>query len=384
MRIDKRAAKFASSAKCLLLRLASPYDVANVFLDEIALALRKLGHDVAFLGGPALSYVEQLCLAARWEPDWVVSLNGVALDFNIDGIPLPQALGAQSLNVVIDNPHHFGHRWEKACPGLTTVVDVEVAAYLEARWPQLGQVIYLPHGACGPGSFNSQASRSIDLLFAGTYHCPERLRQGWMRYSPCMRDWLEDQAQQYLFNSQGSVWNAELLAHLQVLCNHESIRADLENYIRSRRRHHLLSTLTQSGFRVTLVGRGWESYPEVGYHHFIGAKSFSQLLELFGVSKMVLHSTTSLDSHERPLSAMLQGAVSLCDANPFFQSNFDQHLDLVTYMWENLSDLTDRIGQLSKDDEARSRMALSGQERVRTGHTWEVRLQKLPIVPCRR
>jgi hypothetical protein len=371
-------------ARIFTLGVASPYDVANQILDEIAEALTQLGHQVKGrqVNSSASDWLRQL---VEWSPDWVVSINGVALDVTISGLPLPAFVGAKPLSIVLDNPHHFAQRWAKAGEGIVTVTGEKTVSGLRQLWPNLGEVFYLPHGASTAGGYPlPSVGRTHDLLFSATYACPHRLRTSWQERLPHVRDWLEDQAICLAASTEVSAWDLFSSDDLHLLCVQQLARADLEEYIRCTRRFELVRTMTEAGLQLTLVGRGWEDHPDAGFHRLAGPQSFAQLLRTFGDSRVVLHGTTSLDSHERPLTAMLQGAAVIADANPFFTRHFQSDRDLVTYRWEDVEAAAAAAQELLRDESRRLRIAASGQRRVQEGHRWIHRLQKLPIVGWRK
>lgn len=361
-----------------LLKLSSRYQVANVFLQEIGEALCTLGHEVAYLDPSHSNGVSEWSRIARFGPSWIVSINGVALDLQLEGQPLPQAFGARHLSITVDNPLLFGSRWQKSGDGLLTVLAPDMIELTSGYWPQVGTVLQMSHGGCGT-PYPVEGERPIDVLFSGTYDPPASCRDRWDRFPKQVQDWLHENTDRLALSTDANPWSVGTGGGIQELCAHGLGQAELEASIRAVRRHELVRSLTRSRVQAMLVGEGWESHPDAAHHHLLGPRPFLELMELFRRAKLVLHGTTSPDSHERPLTAMLGGAAVVCDGNRFFSTQFTPGVELSTFRWEDVALVGESVRQLLEETSRLRAVAGAGQRAAVEGHTWLHRLATLPL-----
>jgi len=99
--------------------------------------------------------------------------------------------------------------------------------------------------------------------------------------------------------------------------------------------------------------------------------------EMLGQSQIVLNILPNYveGSHERLLTGMLTGALGLTDANVFSQKHFVQGEDILSFDWNHLEELPDMLMDVMDKPLKLEEIAMSGQEKVRQGHTWKHRLE---------
>jgi spore maturation protein CgeB len=82
-------------------------------------------------------------------------------------------------------------------------------------------------------------------------------------------------------------------------------------------------------------------------------------------------------SHERPLTAMLAGAVAVSDFSTFYSNNFREGEEIVLYRWMALEEGMHRVGALLEQPDAAHAIAAAGQARVSAQHRWDNRVDAI-------
>jgi len=147
---------------------------------------------------------------------------------------------------------------------------------------------------------------------------------------------------------------------------------------RAARREELLLALIESGISVTLVGSGWEQWPHLSKVDYRGPQPIEAVLEMMGEAKVTLDTPVHLGygAHERPLTSMLAGSVTIASHNRFYVDHFTD--ELILYKWEERDGLPETIGELLSDDAKRQQIGRSAQKAITEGnHTWRDRARLL-------
>ena len=147
---------------------------------------------------------------------------------------------------------------------------------------------------------------------------------------------------------------------------------ELEPYLKGVRRRDFVHALTARGITATLVGEGWETHGDADSHQLLGSKSFAEVAALYSRARVVVHIAATSDSHERPLTAMLQGAAVVCETSPFFQQHFDDSM-LLQFPRGNVVQAADRVVELLGAPTRCEALGAAGKAAVAAAHTWRHR-----------
>jgi spore maturation protein CgeB len=82
-------------------------------------------------------------------------------------------------------------------------------------------------------------------------------------------------------------------------------------------------------------------------------------------------------SHERPLTAMLAGAVAASDHSTFYSNNFRENEEIILYRWMALEEGMNSVAGLANDPETAHAVAVAGQARVAANHRWDDRVDAI-------
>ena len=229
-------------------------------------------------------------------------------------------------------------------------------------------------------------SRPIRLFFSGTYRRPGEPM--WRELPANMQKIFADAADLALAHD----WLPAHLAVTQVLAargidqNHETAHFLMSNsyavheWVRLQRRYQFLKATAKLKLPLTVYGNGYEKdlyrFKNIDYR---GPADVNEVLDLMRQSRIVLNVNANFGegSHERPLSAMLEGAVCASERSTFYDQNFEVGTstgDMTCFTWSTLEEDLQRIADLSENPQALFDMARSGQAKVKAGHMWANRV----------
>lgn len=391
--------------KVAFLKGGSQYGVLRFFIDDLAKAFEARGYDTCVFDLVALENPTDIYAMLRQAgPLELVFSFSIAAEFRDEaGRTMLEAVGAPHVVQYVDHPLHQLDRL-LATPRSTALLVVD-ESHARAVKTLLGPTNFAtvgfgPHGASGqpckmPADAESFiASRPIRIFFAASFG--ERKTPLWSTYPPQVQALLAEAAELALSQE----WVPSLEALERVLAAHgmdpynpdlpKALAADLfrlrllaimvDDWTRFTRRAKLLQAAGEAGLPLTLVGSGCEQYA-ARYKQFDcrGAVDFSETLALMRQSRIVLSSNANFGegSHERPLLAMLAGAVAATDTSKFYTANFEDGRDIALYRWLHLDDDLAKIGALLQRPEALFDIARAGHANASAHHRWDNRIDAI-------
>jgi len=369
--------------RIVLYKGQSQYDVLRVFTDQLAEAFRRLQQETIVVDLTATDAEEQLKKAFTQPCDFVFSFNGIGIDLKLGEKSLYDALGTVFFFSLVDDPLHHIPRLEVPCNNvLVSCVDryhTNIAPYLN-KHRTFG---FLPHGGCVLKDENIEVKRDFDILFSGSFREPEEYYQIWKDYPIVLKKILEDTIENALSRE-----NQPLATSVQEVVAARNLYLDphlskkllkilplADWYIRMQRRKDCLKVLAKAGLKIKVFGNGWDKASFAKNFELSPAINFSDLLKMVAKSKIVLNIVPSFveGSHERVFTAMLNGAVAVTDCNTYYEKEFAENKNIVTYSWGKLSELPDKIYDLLENEEKQERIAEEGYKEATKNHTWTAR-----------
>jgi hypothetical protein len=249
-----------------------------------------------------------------------------------------------------------------------------------------------PHAAVGdpaPMPANPEAfatERPIPIMFPGSFYGPDQ--PFWKNFSPDLRSLFDDAYEIALSCEWTPVLDAlrqALLArgvdpaapHLQEVRKGATF---IHEQVRRRRRLHLLEVADAIGIPLYVVGTGYE-----GQLHRLrnivhgGTGDLNAIAKLMTLSRVVLNINANFGagSHERPLTAMMAGAVAASDYSTYYADCMREDQEILLYRWMALPEGLEAIARIAADPDSAYAIALAGQARVKAEHQWDNRIDNI-------
>ncbi|MDP1873297.1 glycosyltransferase [Phenylobacterium sp.] len=381
--------------RIVLFKGQSQYGSLRLHVDQLAAALRDLGHEAVVVDLAADDPIAAVNAVLADPPGAFFGFSGVGCDLQADGRSIFDALGAVYASLYVDHPlHHL--------PRLSTPIQRKVALFLDRSHVQFmsvwsegrtfRQIGFLPCGANQLGeppdtTDAAFASRDIPLLFTGTYRGPPLAPWKEWPHSPA-KDLVLDVAGQMCADGRLSILDAlkqslarqgggltsELLDQVAPLL--QAVQAYCEAYHRDR----LLNILGAARVPIRVYGAGWEplttQYPSFDYG---GVGSFAETLALLRRTRLVLNTNNGFvaGGHERVFTAMSAGAAVLSDQSRYYAEAFKDGREIATFAWDALEDVPQQIETLLADEAGLAALARSGAKKALAEHQWRDRAARL-------
>ncbi|MBS0622650.1 MAG: glycosyltransferase family 1 protein [Verrucomicrobia bacterium] len=330
----------------------SQYSVLDCFSDQLKEAFVSLGCEVEWFEGEGQQ--GDLCIS-------------------IGALP-PASCAMRCLVWMVDHPFYidpFEGDLMIGCVDRTHLSDLDKFGLFT------GAALFLPHaGSVSLGQVAKE--RPIDLLFSGTFISPDFYREQILQLPSLLRRIALPALEAALAHDALSFEEALGREELIEAKNRPIIRflhTLWDRAVRGIRRRQALDLLAEAGYRVHLIGRGWEG----SCHEVEEPLDYAQLLERFKEAKIVLHLGVNFPagSHERVFSAQLAGAAVISESNAYWQEVYTDGKEIRLFHWKQLKELPAIVHQLLSSDHERLTLARHGQESALASHTWEHRAAQI-------
>jgi hypothetical protein len=380
--------------RALFLKGLSTYDATRLFTDVAAAAYERRGGE-AVVVDLAEAVVELDALAEQ--------ISGQAFDFAFSiglfgelrdsrGRTLAEVVGAPHVIQYVDYPlSHYARLSRTPAATAILVVDPTHADAVRAIYgpERFAHIAFSPHGAVGvPHATEARRfaeERPIDILLPASFYKPGDPL--WRKLDAPTRKVFETAVEICLESDFTPALEAldqaiaQAGGHLR-----EPLRTNLRvnafavhERVRAHRRFEMLKAAAKAGLRLHVAGEGYgrDLYRFKTVTH-LGALSLPEVLDLMRKSKVVLSVNANFGrgSHERPLSAMLAGAVAATDASGFYDEAFEPG-DLIQLRWSRLGEDLAELGSLVEQPGALAEIAARGLEKVAAAHRWDHRLDAI-------
>lgn len=390
-----RARKMKSiTMRIVLVKGLSTYNSANVFLVHLAEGLIRRGHEPIVVDGLRDDFDAQLKRISEDVTDFSFSFGLFGEYRSPSGSSISDIIGAPHVIQYIDYPLSHALRLEKTprSSAILVINESHVAAihsvYGRDHFAFVG---FSPHGAVGPvipaqTSAAFAAERPIPILFSGTFQEPGP--PTWATFPPELPA-LFDEAYEKALSCE---WIAALDAVREAsiargvdpdapdFLDVRKAATFIHEQVRTYRRFQLLQTAAAVGLPICVLGRIDDSllsrFKNITYG---GEADLDKTAALMQSSRMVLNTNANFGggSHERPLTAMLAGAVAVSDFSTFYSNNFRENEGIILYRWMALEEGMHRVGALLEQPDAAHAIAMAGQARVSAQHRWDNRVDAI-------
>lgn len=388
-----------------LIKGPSQYGLLRFFIDDVARAFEQRGYDVVVLDVLAvqndLEIFRQLRDAGPLDLVFTIGIFGESRDEF--GRSIFEATGTPHVIQYVDHPLHNRNRLVATSRDSALLfidrshVRAVSALYGQERFAHIG---FGPHAAEGmPFALPADAeayerSRPIKFLFSGSVR--ELSRHQWEGL-PANLERVFSEAAEIAASAESSscveLMDGVLARHgldarapglpkdlASQLLRVRELAIYVHEWIRIRRRALLLETAGKVGLPVSLVGNGTELFAG-RYKQFelLGQTDFRQATALMQQTRVVLNCNANFGegSHERPLTAMLAGAVAATATSTFYRENFEHGRDILLFRWTHLEEDLTRLAETCHDRERLFEIARAGQQAAIANHCWEHRLDAI-------
>lgn len=373
----------------------SQYGSVRLHVDQVAAALRELGHDARVIDLKAPDAQAQVDAALRDPPECFFGFSGVGTDLRIGGDCAFDRLGVAYASLYVDHPvHHIGRLSTPIRKNLAFFLDRTHVQFVTA-WPTgrgFTHLGFLPPGANElpePVDLSDEAfaTRDIPLLFTGTFRGePQATWRAW-EDSPA-RTVVEGVASRMAADARLPILDAvrlilkDLSAELtpDLLDNIAPLLSAAQLFAEAYHRDALLGVLGAAGVPLRVYGNGWEPlvarYPSFTYG---GVGSFEETLHLLRRTRLVLNINNGFvaGGHERVFTAMCAGAAVFSDATKYYADVFKEDREIATFAWPKIAEAPGLLMAHLADADRLAAMARAGAKRAQGEHRWIHRAARL-------
>lgn len=292
-------------------------------------------------------------------------------------------------NIMLDHPFYY-HRYLNSMPPLyyNLCIDEGHDRYIERFFPQIKRGLLLP--LAGTEVVHKQISqRSMDIVMTGHYTPPLKFEKHITRideeytqfYYRIINDLIENptMGMEEAFEKHLKIDMPDISEQDLLLCMENMIFIDL--YVRFHFRGEVVKVLVDHGFKVHVVGSGWDlldcEHPENIIH--LGAKNSLGCLNAIADSKISLNVMPWFKegAHDRVFNSMVNGAVCVSDESIWMLEHLKDGEEIIFYRLNELNHLPTIVGQLLNDPDRMQLIADTSCHKVREEHTWEARAKVL-------
>lgn len=381
--------------KLALYKGQGQYGSLRLHIDQLAAALRALGHEARVLDLMASDGADQVRAAIADAPDAFFGISGIGSDLKLGETSAYDQLGVPYASLYVDHPvHHLARLATPIRKNLAFFLDRTHVQFMTAwsggrGFAHLG---FLPPGANElPEPVDTSdaafAVRDIPILFTGTYR--GAAQTPW-------REWADSPAKTIVEAVAARMAADARLAALDAL---KSVLVDLgvefnaaffetaapllqapQFFAEAYHRDRLLRALGEAGAPIGVWGSGWEPlvarYPSYIYG---GVGSFEETLHLLRRARIVLNINNGFiaGGHERVFTAMCAGAAVFSDTTKYYADAFREGREIETFDWPKIADAPAKLLRLLDDDERQASIARAGAKKAQAEHRWTDRAAKL-------
>ena len=192
-------------------------------------------------------------------------------------------------------------------------------------------------------------------------------------------------------NGHIRTWDEELRCYLEEIQFEMSedefqtlLRAfyPLDEFQRVCIRERMLEELLKAGRRVSVVGRGWNTYQGGGSENLDilseEGVDITEVIRYMQNSRIVLHNINfETGMHERIFTAMLAGAVCVTSKYQLLKKFFEDGKEIVTYPADAPEQLPVVIDELLSNPGRAAKIAAAGRKKALQKHTWKRRGEQI-------
>lgn len=355
----------------------------------------KLMNELSSMGFSCIMlefYNPALLNALDYNKEYVLfTFNCIGISGEEDYSPYPDNISF--INYLVDHPMYYhdqlsnyqqyaGNRYTVLC------VDQFHKEYIKKYYPDIPSVHFIPLAGSGEDIDIADVRKEYDIIFTGNFtpctHFLKYIERNGEEYSNFYHGMIDD----LLANTNQPIEKVCIEHIINEIpdASDEDIRFAMSKllfidlYVRFYLREQAIRTLSEAGFNIRLVGKGFEAINLKNGNALTSTPLMPTMYCLNEISKAKISLNVmpwfKAGSHDRVLSSMLVGSVSLTDASIWFQEHFTDNRDIIFYDNMKMDVLPDIVSTLLQSDRLAD-IAYLGRKNALEHHTWHSRAHEI-------
>ena len=365
-------------------------DITDLLIDE--LKKRNIKYEIVDLNKDKESMEAELTSKLDDSFDAAISFNTMGQHNiqNCDGENLFDHYGVPFYNWILDNPVDLMNTWKSKCKNFYCLcMDKFHVEYIKRNFEHVKDTFFLPLGGVSrPEPLKSFNEREYDITFMGRIGSLNKIVQ--------TINSLPDEQKTFIYNlidysmdnrslDINAVSEAVLKERLGIEFieegNIEFVRcsASLANiFMREYNRLTVLKSIVDSKLNFHIFGGDREILGDgMGYTHYHDGVSFSETVNIFRNSKIVLNVMPCFKNgiHDRIPSGMLNKALVLTDGSIYINELLSDMV--IVYDLEEAETLAEKLSEIISNIEKYQEMVERAYEYARLNFSWEKTTDRL-------
>lgn len=384
-------------ARIILYKGQSQYGALRMHIDRLANAFKNIGHTPVVIDFEKPGVINQLEKELKIGCNFVFAFNSIAAEIKIGEELLCNLLNIPYIAAMVDHPiYHMARLSNTIKKFIVTCLDHKHLSFLSEQYDNKHFAIksfMVPGGSESKLSKEEsleefESNRNINLLFTGSFRgIPKK---EWEMYdNKTLVNLMNDICDYVLSNDYVLVEDA-----FEYVLKQKNIEFAVEEgnriklyimnvmkgYIASYKRHLCLETLAKEGIDIDIYGVGWEEwssqYKNIKYYE-VG--TVENTLDILTKTKLCLNINNSFvaGGHERVFNAMINGAPVITDKSLFYDKEFEEGKDIITYSWTDLDKLPEKMHNYLNNTEALWNISKNARKKVQEKYTWEHKAKQI-------
>lgn len=349
------------------------YDTLDLFSDEIIAELNKRGHSCQLIKKD--SYEKDLKLFYKnvkdSAADAVIVFNNIGYNLGEnEGGNVWDRLNIKYIDILVDHPFHFHSKLlELPKNSILFCVDKNHVNYIKKYYPRFQKVFFLPHAGC-ENEINKkrgllkEAKKDIDIIYAGNLS-----RVFAENLIPDFDGFNEIDGMDFSMEVlEGLIKNPDRTTE-DAICNalyDRGIKGDKNReleYINAFRfvdgfavsyfRELSVRILVDNGFKVTVLGDGWEKtdWCENKNLKLLGKVEAKDVIAYMLKSKIVLNTMTwfKAGAHDRIFNGALCKAHILTDASKYLSHEIKEERGISFFDLKEIDSVLEKVERALKN-----------------------------------
>ncbi len=373
-------------------------ETLSFFSAQLAQSLEKLGVKVHF--HDFYDNIAQITGDIVPEHTALITFNCITLSgeegYMTNNISIWRRKAAAVVNILVDHPMYYHDQLTNYASygndaAYTTVICIDKfhKEYLNRYYPWFHNTAYMPLAGAGSEYYSDCAKPEHDLIFTGNFTRPESFDKYIKRNGREYEDFYHGIIDELLVAPEKpieSVCIAHMLRDIPDAADGDirlimSKMLFIDLYVRFHVREKVITTLADAGIDIYIIGKGWEQARCRNGRtlHSTELMPTSFCLQEIAKSRISVNVMPWFRNgcHDRILSSMLCGAVSLTDSSAWIDRNFTNMKELVLYKLNDISSLPQLVTSLLDHPDILSEIRTCGHEKALQHHTWDCRAKEL-------
>lgn len=383
-------------ARVVLFKGQSNYGALRVHIDQLAGALRQLGHDAVVIDLLAYNAIHLLNQTIKRQCDLFFAFNGIGCDIGSDNQLLYNALDVPFMAALVDHPNcHISRLDTKLKHYLVTCLDRSHIKFLDSRYgsDHLAFKSFLVPGGNVSSNYQVETTydefiekRTIPILFTGSFH--GEAKRGWLDFPKSIVNLLDQVAEYTLVHDMMpledsldyilSVSNIGISSKVKKKL--DMLMHQVQHFVHHTRRFKFVKTLGEAGVPVAVYGQGWEPWLDKWTSFTLYEEGkVEDTLDNLHKAKICLNTNTHFvnGGHERVFNAMINGATIFTDQSKYYNEIFVDDEEIITYTWSKLDEVPEKLFSLIENPEKIYKISQAAKRKVDKDHTWKNRAEQI-------